>query len=91
MSKLIDENGYPLVDHIGRLADLQATMDGLCAHLGVRSVALMTNNPRKVQGLEEGGIEVIRREPHEVEAHEHNREDLRTKQDRLGHLGNNGD
>ena len=59
--------------------------------LGVRSVALMTNNPRKVQGLENDGIKVTRREPHEVEAHEHNREYLKTKQDRLGHLGTNGD
>jgi GTP cyclohydrolase II len=59
--------------------------------LGVKSVALMTNNPRKVKGLESDGIEVTRREPHEVEAHEHNREYLKTKQDRLGHIGNNGD
>jgi len=59
--------------------------------LGVRSVALMTNNPRKVEGLERDGIRVSRREPHEVEAHEHNRGYLKTKQDRLGHLGNNGD
>jgi GTP cyclohydrolase II len=59
--------------------------------LGVRSVALMTNNPRKVQGLENDGIKVTRREPHEVEVHDHNREYLKTKQDRLGHLGTNGD
>ncbi len=59
--------------------------------LGVRSVAVMTNNPRKVEGLRKHGIEVTRREPHEVEAHEHNRDYLKTKQDRLGHLGNNGD
>jgi 3,4-dihydroxy 2-butanone 4-phosphate synthase/GTP cyclohydrolase II len=59
--------------------------------LGVQSVALMTNNPRKVQGLENDGIVVTRREPHEVEAHEHNRDYIKTKQDRLGHLGNNGD
>jgi GTP cyclohydrolase II len=59
--------------------------------LGVRSVALMTNNPRKVEGLQSDGITVTRREPHEVEAHEHNREYLKTKQDRLGHLGTNGD
>ncbi len=56
--------------------------------LGVRSIALMTNNPRKVQGLQNDGIVVSRREPHEAEAHEHNRQYLRTKQDRLGHLGN---
>ncbi len=58
--------------------------------LNVRSVALMTNNPRKVEGLENGGIKVSRRESHEVEAHEHNRGYLKTKQDRLGHLGTNG-
>ena len=58
--------------------------------LGVRSVALMTNNPRKVEGLEIDGIHVTRREPHEVESHEHNRDYLKTKQDRLGHLGTNG-
>jgi GTP cyclohydrolase II len=59
--------------------------------LGVCSVALMTNNPRKVHGLENDGVKVTRREPHEVEVHEHNREYLKTKQDRLGHLGTNGD
>ncbi len=59
--------------------------------LEVKSVALMTNNPRKVRGLENDGILVTRREPHGVEAHEYNREYLKTKQDRLGHLGNNGD
>jgi GTP cyclohydrolase II len=59
--------------------------------LGVKSVALMTNNPRKVKGLESDGIEVTRREPHEVEAHDYNREYLKTKQDRLGHIGTNGD
>ncbi|MGB5194750.1 MAG: GTP cyclohydrolase II [Polyangiales bacterium] len=59
--------------------------------LGVESVVLMTNNPRKVEGLESGGVKVTRREPHEVEAHQHNREYLKTKQDRLGHLGTNGD
>ncbi len=58
--------------------------------LGVRSVALMTNNPRKVDGLETDGIRVTRRVPHEVESHEHNRDYLKTKQDRLGHLGTNG-
>ena len=59
--------------------------------LGVGSIALMTNNPRKVAGLEADGIKVTRREPHEVEAHEHNRDYLKTKQARLGHLGNNDD
>ncbi|MDH4281193.1 MAG: GTP cyclohydrolase II [Myxococcales bacterium] len=59
--------------------------------LGVRSVALMTNNPRKVEGLENDGFKVTRREPHEIAAHDHNRVYLKTKQDRLGHLGTKDD
>lgn len=59
--------------------------------LGVVSVVLMTNNPRKVQDLQNDGIVVTRREPHEIQAHEHNRDYLRTKQDRLGHLPNGND
>ena len=59
--------------------------------LGVVSVVLMTNNPRKVEDLQNDGIVVTRREPHEVQAHEHNRDYLRTKQDRLGHLPNGND
>jgi GTP cyclohydrolase II len=54
--------------------------------LGVNSIVLMTNNPRKVEGLENDGIRVSRREAHEVEAHDHNRDYLKTKQARLGHL-----
>ena len=51
---------------------------------------MQTRSPqrRKVQGLQDDGINVSRREPHEVEAHEHNRDYLKTKQARLGHLGN---
>lgn len=59
--------------------------------LGVRSVALMTNNPRKVKGLQDDGIKVTRREPHRIEAHDYNRDYLKTKQDRLGHFGTSGD
>lgn len=58
--------------------------------LSIKSVALMTNNPRKVAGLERDGIVVTRREPHEVGENEHNRDYLMTKQARLGHLGTNG-
>ena len=53
----------------------------------------LSSYPRKrqVHGLEKDGIEVTRREPHEVEVHDHNRGYLKTKQDRLGHLGTNDD
>jgi GTP cyclohydrolase II len=55
-------------------------------HLGVRSVRLMTNNPDKVDALEELGIEVRRRVPLVVAAHPHARAYLATKRSRMRHL-----
>ncbi len=54
--------------------------------LGVRTVRLLTNNPRKVAGLERYGILVSERLPHKVGSSSHNRRYLQTKKARLGHL-----
>ncbi len=54
--------------------------------LGVRRVRLLTNNPRKVVGLEAYGIDVAERLPLEVPARSGNIAYLRTKQQKLGHL-----
>ncbi len=54
--------------------------------LGVRSVRLLTNNPRKVQGLEEAGIRVVGRTPLQVPPNPHNFRYLLTKRDKSGHL-----
>lgn len=54
--------------------------------LGVRSVALMTNNPDKVRQLRRHGMPVARRVPHAVAPGQHNREYLATKARRSGHL-----
>ena len=53
--------------------------------LGVRSVALLTNNPDKVEGLEAAGVQVRRRVPHWVGLHEHNRDYLEVKRRKLRH------
>ncbi len=53
--------------------------------LGVREVALLTNNPAKVEALREAGLEV-RREPHAVAPKAENRDYLRTKAGKMGHL-----
>jgi 3,4-dihydroxy 2-butanone 4-phosphate synthase/GTP cyclohydrolase II len=58
----------------------------ILADLGVESVRLLTNNPHKVAGLEDHGIRVSEQLPIESEADEHNRDYLRTKARRLGHL-----
>ncbi len=56
--------------------------------VGVRRIRLMTNNPRKLVGLEGYGLTVAERVPIETHPHEGNREYLRTKKQKLGHMLN---
>jgi 3,4-dihydroxy 2-butanone 4-phosphate synthase/GTP cyclohydrolase II len=53
--------------------------------LGVKQIRLLTNNPRKIVGLEGYGLEVVERLPLEVEPHPKNYRYLKTKKDKLGH------
>ena len=54
--------------------------------LGLSSIRLLTNNPRKVVGLEGYGLRITGREPIQVVPGAHNREYLETKRSKLGHL-----
>ncbi|WP_158846603.1 GTP cyclohydrolase II [Saccharothrix deserti] len=54
-------------------------------HLRVLSVRLMSNNPDKIQALEDHGIEVAARVPHLMRPNQHNIGYLTAKRDRLGH------
>jgi 3,4-dihydroxy 2-butanone 4-phosphate synthase/GTP cyclohydrolase II len=54
--------------------------------LGLRSIRLLTNNPRKIVGLEGYGLRITGREPIYVQPSEHNVAYLRTKRDKLGHI-----
>jgi 3,4-dihydroxy 2-butanone 4-phosphate synthase / GTP cyclohydrolase II len=54
--------------------------------LGFKRIRLLTNNPRKVLGLQAYGIDVVERVPLEVPARSGNLAYLRTKQEKLGHL-----
>jgi len=54
--------------------------------LGLRSIRLLTNNPRKIVGLEGYGLRITGREPIYVQPSEHNLAYLRTKRDKLGHI-----
>jgi 3,4-dihydroxy 2-butanone 4-phosphate synthase / GTP cyclohydrolase II len=54
--------------------------------LGLSSIRILTNNPRKVVGLEGYGLKLTGREPIQVAASDHNRGYLNTKQEKLGHL-----
>jgi 3,4-dihydroxy 2-butanone 4-phosphate synthase / GTP cyclohydrolase II len=54
--------------------------------LGVRKIRLLTNNPKKIYGLEGFGLEVMERVPISIAANAHNERYLKTKKDKLGHL-----
>ena len=54
--------------------------------LGVRKIRLLTNNPKKIVGLEGYGLEVVERVPIEMVPTQRNRAYLLTKRDKLGHM-----
>jgi len=54
--------------------------------LGVRRVRLLTNNPAKIEGLEEDGIDVVERLPLQIMPNPANIRYLHTKQEKMGHL-----
>ena len=54
--------------------------------LGVKQMRLLTNNPRKIAGLEGYGLEVVGRVPIEIKPQKENQRYLRTKKDKLGHM-----
>jgi 3,4-dihydroxy 2-butanone 4-phosphate synthase/GTP cyclohydrolase II len=73
---------------LGFKADLRDYGIGaqILVDLGIRRMRLLTNNPKKIVGLEGYGLTVEERVPLEVPASEQNRFYLQTKRDKLGHL-----
>ena len=61
-------------------------VSAIAKYLGVNSVDLMTNNPRKITALEENGLLVNKRIPIKSKATKYNRDYLKTKAKKLGHL-----
>jgi len=53
--------------------------------LGVRDIRLLTNNPKKVVGLEGYGLRIVEQLPIQVSSNEHNQRYLRTKKEKMGH------
>ena len=69
------------------LTDVQGFFCGrILADLGVKKIRLMTNNPRKIVGLEGYGIEIVERVPIQVQPRKENEKYLATKKSKLGHL-----
>jgi len=89
--KLQIERGMDTVEanlHLGFEADRRDYGIGnqILRDLGLRNLRIMTNNPRKIYGLEGFGLNIVERVPLEIPAHEGNRDYLRTKKDKLGHM-----
>lgn len=58
----------------------------ILADLGLKTIRLLTNNPKKIVGLEGYGLEIIKQVPIRVPANPHNARYLKTKREKLGHL-----
>ncbi len=73
---------------LGFRADLRHYGIGaqILVDLGVRNLRILTNNPKKIVGIEGYGLRVMERVPLETPATEANRRYLTTKRDKLGHL-----
>ncbi len=89
--KLQQEEGLDTVEankRLGFAPDLRHFGIGaqILHDLGVRDIRLLTNNPRKVIGLEGYGLRIVERVPIQMLSGDHNRDYLQTKKDKLGHL-----
>jgi len=87
----LQEEGLDTVDanlKLGLPADLRDYGIGaqILVDLGLSTIRLLTNNPRKIVGLEGYGLRVTDQVPIQHTATEHNRDYLRAKKEKLGHL-----
>ena len=91
--KLQEKNGMDTVEAniaLGFPADLRDYGIGaqILADLGLSTIKLLTNNPRKIIGLEGYGLKVVKRMPLEIQPTKHTHKYLRTKKEKLSHILN---
>ncbi len=87
----LQEQGYDTVEANAKLGygmDLREYGLGaqILCDLGLKTIRLLTNNPKKVVGLEGYGLKIVEQVPIRVKANPHNERYLKTKREKLGHL-----
>lgn len=87
----LQDQGYDTVEAnemLGFPADMRdySVSAQILKILGVKKLRLMTNNPRKINGLEKHGLQVVERVPIQMNHNEKNAFYLKTKKEKLGHL-----
>ena len=87
----LQEQGYDTVEaneKLGYSTDLREYGLGaqILVDLGLKTIRLLTNNPKKVVGLEGYGLKIVEQVPIRVKPNPHNERYLKTKREKLGHL-----
>ncbi|MGL1930338.1 MAG: bifunctional 3,4-dihydroxy-2-butanone-4-phosphate synthase/GTP cyclohydrolase II [Desulfotalea sp.] len=87
----LQDDGFDTVEanlELGFKADLRDYGIGaqILRDLGIKKMRLLTNNPKKIVGLEAYGLEIVERVSIEVDAGQENQGYLRCKRDRMGHM-----
>lgn len=87
----LQEEGFDTVEaneKLGFPSDLRDYGMGaqILHDLGVRKIRLLTNNPKKVIGLDGHNLEIVEQVPIRIESNPHNEDYLRAKREKMGHM-----